>query len=282
MFSEKIRSWAKINLSINVIKKLPNDYHNIESLITFVDIFDEIQINSINKGNHKVYFSGKFSKGIGKKNTVLYLLQLLEKKKILKNKKFEIKIKKNIPQKSGLGGGSMNAASVLKYFMKKKIVNISSKIAKNLCYKIGSDVILGLEKKNSVLLKNGELVRLNKKLNFHVLIAMPNFGCPTKKIYSKVKKFSKPLYFKTNKQLFNVSNLIKSNNDLENVVFRKYTKVKNLRDFLSFLPNVFFVRMTGSGSAIVAYFKSKNSAKKAAKIFKKKYRSYWYILSKTI
>ena len=282
MFSEKIRSWAKINLSINVIKKLPNDYHNIESLITFVDIFDEIKINSINKGNHKVYFSGKFSKGIGKKNTVLYLLQLLEKKKILKNKKFEIKIKKNIPQKSGLGGGSMNAASVLKYFMKKKIVNISSKIAKNLCYKIGSDVILGLEKKNSVLLKNGELVRLNKKLNFHVLIAMPNFGCPTKKIYSKVKKFSKPLYFKTNKQLFNVSNLIKSNNDLENVVFRKYTKVKNLRDFLSFLPNVFFVRMTGSGSAIVAYFKSKNSAKKAAKIFKKKYRSYWYILSKTI
>jgi len=277
----KLKSWAKINLSLNVIKRLSNNYHSIESLITFVQIFDEIKIKTINKKEHKISFSGKFSKGIGKRNTVYKLLKLLEKKKII-NKKFEINIKKNIPQKSGMGGGSMNAASILSYFMKKRILNISNKKAKDLAYKVGSDVVLGLEKKNSILFKNKKIGRLNKKIYFHVLIVMANEGCSTKYIFSKVKKYSKPLYFNINNRFFETNYLVQSNNDLENVVFKKYSKIKNLKYFLSSLPNIVFTRMTGSGSAIVAYFKSKKAANNAARIFRRKYKNYWYIVSKTI
>ncbi len=279
---KKLKSWAKVNLSINVLKRLKNNYHSIESLITFINIYDEIKIKKINKKNNNVSFSGKFSNGINKKNTITTLLNLLKKKNLISKEKFEIKVKKNIPQKSGLGGGSMNAASILKYFIKENILNITKKKAEQLSYKVGSDVILGLERKNTILFKNGKIGRLKKKLNYHILIAMPNFGCSSKKIYKKFNGFSKSLYFKTNKQLFKLRNLIKSKNDLENVVFKKYLKVKSLKDFLSNLPEVLFVRMTGSGSAIVAYFRTKNSAEKAVKIFKKKYRSYWCISSKTI
>ena len=277
----KLKSWAKINLSLNLIKRLSNNYHSIESLITFVQIFDEIKIKILNKKEHKISFSGKFSKGIGKRNTVYKLLKLLEKKKII-NKKFEINIKKNIPQKSGMGGGSMNAASILSYFMKKRILNISNKKAKDLAYKVGSDVVLGLEKKNSILFKNKKIGRLNKKIDFHVLIVMANEGCSTKYIFSKVKKYSKPLYFNINKRFFETNYLVQSNNDLENVVFKKYSKIKNLKYFLSNLPNIVFTRMTGSGSAIVAYFKSKKAVNNAARIFRRKYKNYWYIVSKTI
>ena len=277
----KLKSWAKINLSLNLIKRLSNNYHSIESLITFVQIFDEIKIKTLNKKEHKISFSGKFSKGIGKRNTVYKLLKLLEKKKII-NKKFEINIKKNIPQKSGMGGGSMNAASILSYFMKKRILNISNKKAKDLAYKVGSDVVLGLEKKNSILFKNKKIGRLNKKIYFHVLIVMANEGCSTKYIFSKVKKYSKPLYFNINKRFFETNYLVQSNNDLENVVFKKYSKIKNLKYFLSNLPNIVFTRMTGSGSALVAYFKSKKAANNAARIFRRKYKNYWYIVSKTI
>ena len=277
----KLKSWAKINLSLNLIKRLSNNYHSIESLITFVQIFDEIKIKTLNKKEHKISFSGKFSKGIGKRNTVYKLLKLLEKKKII-NKKFEINIKKNIPQKSGMGGGSMNAASILSYFMKKRILNISNKKAKDLAYKVGSDVVLGLEKKNSILFKNKKIGRLNKKIDFHVLIVMANEGCSTKYIFSKVKKYSKPLYFNINKRFFETNYLVQSNNDLENVVFKKYSKIKNLKYFLSNLPNIVFTRMTGSGSAIVAYFKSKKAVNNAARIFRRKYKNYWYIVSKTI
>ena len=277
----KLKSWAKINLSLNLIKRLSNNYHSIESLITFVQIFDEIKIKTLNKKEHKISFSGKFSKGIGKRNTVYKLLKLLEKKKII-NKKFEINIKKNIPQKSGMGGGSMNAASILSYFMKKRILNISNKKAKDLAYKVGSDVVLGLEKKNSILFKNKKIGRLNNKIDFHVLIVMANEGCSTKYIFSKVKKYSKPLYFNINKRFFETNYLVQSNNDLEDVVFKKYSKIKNLKYFLSSLPNIVFTRMTGSGSAIVAYFKSKKAANNAARIFRRKYKNYWYIVSKTI
>ena len=150
MSFKKLKSWAKINLSLKVIKRLPNKYHKIESLITFVQFSDEIKIKNIDETKHKISFLGKFSKGIGKKNTVIKLLNLLDEKKLIKNKKFEINVTKNIPQKSGMGGGSMNAASILKYLMEKKIVNISSKKAKELANKIGADVFLGLQKKNSI------------------------------------------------------------------------------------------------------------------------------------
>jgi len=282
MSFEKLKSWAKINLSLHVIKRLPNNYHKIESLITFTQLSDEIKIKKIGEKKHKISFLGKFSKGISKKNTVIKLLNLLEEKKLIKDKKFEIKVRKNIPQRSGMGGGSMNAACILKYLMKKKIVNISTKKAKELAYKVGSDVSLGLEKKNSILLKSGKIIRLKNKVNFHVLIVMPKFGCSTKNIFSRVKKFSKPLYFNGNNSFFRTNNLMQSNNDFESIVFKKYPKIKNLKHFLSNLPNAVFVRMTGTGSAVVAYFKSKKTAKNAAKIFQSKYKSYWYIISKTI
>ena len=176
----------------------------------------------------------------------------------------------------------MNAACILRYLIKKKIVNISAKKVKEIAHEVSADVVLGLEKKNSILLKNGKTVRLNNKLNFYVLIAMPKFGCSTKNIFSRVMKFSKPLYFKRNKAFFKINNLVQSKNDLENIVFKKYSKIKNLKNFLSSLPNSAFARMTGSGSAVVAYFKSKKTANNAAKIFKSNYKSYWYIVSKTI
>ena len=278
----KIKSWAKINLTINVIKRFPNKYHSIESLITFVKVFDLIKIRKWDEKHHKISFSGKFSKGISKNNTVYKLLNLLEKRKIIKNTKFKIDIEKNIPQKSGMGGGSMNAASIMSHLMKKGIIKISNKKARELAYKVGYDVVLGLEKKNSILFKNKKIGRLNKKINLYVLIAKPNHGCDAKYIFSRVKKYSKSLYYKINKHYFDTNYLTKSNNDLENIVMRKYSKIKKIKYFLSGQKNVIFTRMTGTGSAVVAYFKTKKSANNAAKVFKSKYKNYWYIVSKTI
>ena len=101
-------------------------------------------------------------------------------------------------------------------------------------------------------------------------------------LIKKIFQFSKPMYFKVNKSFFKTNNLVNSNNDLENIVFKKYPKIKNLKHFLASLPNAVFTRMTGTGSAVVAYFKSKKATKNAAKIFNSKYKGYWYIVSKTI
>ena len=278
----KIKSYAKVNLSLNIVGKLRSKKHKIESLVTFVNLYDLIYLRPISLNRHKVYFRGKFAKGIDSKNTISKLLQILDKNNLLNNQKFEIKIKKNIPQQSGMGGGSMNAARLINYFYNKKIIKLNKKRLINLANLIGSDVMLGINPKNTILSSNGKLAKLKKKLNFYVLIVKPNFGCSTKIIYSKLVNYSKAKYNKPKKSLLSTNSIINSTNELENVVIKKYPKLKNLKLFLSKLPNIIFERMTGSGSSVVAYFYSKKAADIGAKKFRKKYKNYWYITSKTI
>ena len=121
-----IKSHAKVNLALNITGK-KTKLHKIESLVSFIDLHDLINLKQINKKNHKVIFKGKFSKNISKINTVTTLLQLLDKKNLLNNQKFEIKIIKNIPQEAGMGGGSMNAASLINLFIKQKMLKIKKR-----------------------------------------------------------------------------------------------------------------------------------------------------------
>ena len=282
MSISKINSYAKFNLSLGVLVKLKNKLHRIESLVSFIDLHDEISIQKINKKKHKVFFYGRFSKNIPNKNTISKLLELLDRQNFLKNKKYLIKIKKNIPLKSGMGGGSMNASSVLRYFVNKNKLLLNTSQISQIANKIGSDVMLGIEKKNSILQGNRKLFRSNKKIGLYTIIIKPNFGCSTEKIYKNIKSFSKPALNKNKNKLFSVSNIISLKNDLEKVAFKKYPFLANIKQNMLNLPKVKFVRMTGSGSSLLAYFNSKKASLNAAKLLKKKYKNYWCILSKTI
>lgn len=277
----KIKSYAKINLALNIIGK-NQSLHKIESIIAFVDLHDLILIRKIKSKTHKILFTGKFSDKIGKINTVSKLIQILEKKNILKDNKFEIIINKRIPSKAGLGGGSMNAANILKYFLKRKIVKISKKKIIQIIKAIGSDVILGLNSTHSVLTPKNEIKNFKNSKLIHLLIIKPNFGCSTKEIYSKVKKFDNPQFNKPNKKMFTLNYLKKMKNSLEPIVLSKYSKLNSIKVFLENLSGPIFVRMTGSGSALVAYFQSKKKRDDAKKQFRKKYRNYWCVAAKTI
>ena len=118
MIYKKIKSHAKINLALHVTGK-SSSLHQIETVVSFIDLHDEIFIKAIKSKNHRILFYGKFSRDIKSSNTVSKLLHILDRRKLLNDKKFSIKINKKIPNKSGLGGGSMNAAAILKFFMKK-------------------------------------------------------------------------------------------------------------------------------------------------------------------
>ena len=276
----KIKSNAKINLALNVVGKSKR-LHKIESLIAFIDLHDVILLKKIYLNKHQIIFNGKFSKNINSNNTISRLLKILEKKKLLKQK-FYIKITKNIPQKSGLGGGSMNAARVLKYLIEKKIIKVNKKQISEITEYVGSDVILGLKPLNSVLTSNNKIKTFRNSKKLFTLIIKPNFGCSTKYIYSLVKKFDRAKLNVPTKKMFNINFLKKSNNSLEEIVFNRYSTLRKVRDYLINLQNPIFVRMTGSGSALVSYYYSKKQCDKAQKQFNKDYKKYWCISSKTI
>ena len=256
MIYEKIRSNAKINLVLNITGK-DTTLHKIESIIAFIDLHDVILIKRIKSKKHSILFNGKFSKNIKEDNTVLKLLNLLEEKKLLENKKFQIKIK-------------------------KKIIIINKHQLNEVCSSIGSDVILGLNPANSILTSKNVIKRFKNCKKFYTLVVKPNFGCSTKNIYSLVRKFTKPKLNRPNKRMFNYDFLKKMDNSLEPIAFSKYTKLRTIKFFLENLTKPELVRMTGSGSAVVAYFHSKESCDSAKKQFNQKYNNYWCISSKTV
>ncbi|MDB4160544.1 4-(cytidine 5'-diphospho)-2-C-methyl-D-erythritol kinase [Candidatus Pelagibacter sp.] len=281
MNSFKIKSYAKINLALNVTEK-KSKLHNIESLISFIDLHDLITLKESKTKQHKIDFFGKFSKNISKINTISKLLKILDNKKLLNYKKFEIKVIKNIPQKAGMGGGSMNAASLLNFFIEKKIIKLKKNELKKISNEIGSDVILGINPSSTILLSNGDIKKYKNKIKFHILVTKPNFGCSTKYIYSKVNSFSKPQFNPPKQKLFEAKYLKNLDNDLEKVALNKYPELKIIKSYLSNLPNALFARMSGSGSSIVAYFHSKKACKKAYSQYKRKFAMHWCIESKTI
>ena len=115
-----------------------------------------------------------------------------------------------------------------------------------------------------------------------MIIVKPDFGCSTKTIYSQVKNFSKPKFNNTPKDIFDYQFLKKMKNDLEPLALKKYPKLRILKKFLEKIPRIEFVRMTGSGSAIIVYFKSFKKSKEAEKKVKKEFKNYWCVTSKTI
>ena len=281
MAYDKIKSHAKINLALNITGK-KSSLHKIETIVSFVSLHDDILIKRIRSNKNNISFNGKFSQNIGKNNTVSQLLKLLEEKKLINNKKFKIKINKRIPYKAGLGGGSMNAANILRYFFEKKIIKISKKELTKISKQIGSDVILGLSSTSSILTSSNKIKNFKKCKKIYTLIVKPNFGCSTKDVYSKVRKFDKPKLNQPNKDMFNFNYLKKMSNSLEPIVLSKYSKLRIIKLYLENLSKTVFVRMTGSGSALVAYYKSKERCENAKKQFNKKYKNYWCIASKTI
>ena len=287
MKSFKIKSYCKINLSLKIIEKLKNGYHNISSLITFCNLHDLIFISKLKSSQDKIYFYGKFKGGINKRsNTITEVLRLLRNEKLLKNQSFKIKIKKNIPHGSGLGGGSSNAASLLLFLNKKMKIKLSMNKMINLAKKIGSDVPVSLERKNTLLIgKNDQITRYKKKFKFDLLVVYPNLICSTKKIYKKNKKksFNKKQFSATNKTKEQVINyLCNESNDLQDTVTKIYPDVAKIINFIKLQKGCYFSRITGSGSACIGIFSSRQHANFAQKMIKTKYPKYWSAVSKTI
>ena len=175
----------------------------------------------------------------------------------------------------------MNAAFLLEYFLKKKIIQLSKKEIFNICNQIGSDVFLGLDRKNSILLNKKKIKKYNVKMAFFALLVKPKIGCSSKEIYRRIKYFSKNR-LKVSSKIFKIQFLKYAKNDLEAPAFKLYPILGKLKIFLSNINQVKFVRMTGSGSTIVAYFSNKKSAINGLKIIKKKFKNHWSIVSKTI
>ena len=275
-----LKSFSKINLSLNINSKLKNGLHDIQSYYCLINLFDKIKIRKIDKKKDKVVFFGPFVKHIKKSNnSITNLLKLLRKLELISGY-YSVNVIKNIPVFSGLGGGTSNAASVLKFLLKGKV---SKKILEKVEKLIGSDLRLFFHKQG--FLQNLRTIKTIKKQKLFFLLSRPNIICSTKKIYSKVKKYSKKKKFnfqKMNNKKGFINYISKQNNELQSIVEEEYPSIKILLKDINTEKGCHFSRMSGSGSVCYGLFNNESNAKKALNKIKTKHPKFWFSIAKTV
>ena len=278
-----IKSYSKINLFLKVLKKNNKGLHIIQSSVMLLDLHDKISLKKINKNKDNIEFTGQFKKKINKKtNTISKSLFLLRKHNLIdKKKRYKITIKKNIPVFAGLGGGTSNAVFLIKHFLNNKISNRLMGIFEE---EIGSDFRLFFF--NHSFQKNlKQILKFKKKYFFYFVLVYPNINSSTKKVYSKVKKFSLPLKNDLSKidTKGKYINFIKNEkNDLQKIVEIKHEKIKKILDLIKIQKKCLISRMTGSGSVCFGVFFNKKSAKQGLIKIQKKLPNCWCVLTKSI
>ena len=248
-----------------------------------LDLHDEISVKKTQKKKDEIVFTGRFKKNIkSKSNTISSALLMLRSQKLVAhNKRFKIIVNKRIPVFGGLGGGTGNAASIIKYFLKKKI---SLRLLKIFEKKIGSDLRLFFFN-HSFQESLKKIKKFKIKYKFYFLLLYPSIKSSTKEVYSKVKKYNLPLKIDplkiTSKDKYNKF-LINEVNDLQKIVEKKHKRIKSILNLIGMQKNCLFSRMTGSGSVCFGIFQNRQSASLAVKVLKKKFPNYWCVLTKSI
>ena len=113
-----LSSYSKINLSLTINSKRKNNMHDIQSFFCLIDLKDKIKLSKIKGKKDKIFFKGPFSKVVNKSNnTIVKLFKFLRSSMLIKGH-YSVTITKNIPVFAGLGGGTSNAAYLVKYFLR--------------------------------------------------------------------------------------------------------------------------------------------------------------------
>ena len=275
-----LSSYAKINLSLRINSKRKDSLHEIQSYFCLINLTDKIKLKKIKEKKDKIFFKGPFSKLVNKKkNSIINLFKFLRKLKLISNY-YSVTINKNIPVFGGLGGGTGNAASILKVLLKGKVSKSLLDKAETI---IGTDLRLFFYKQG-FLSNLKTITHFQKKKLFFILIK-PNIRCSTREIYSKVRKYSKKrllVHNKINTKNKFISVLSQENNDLQSIVEKKYPLIKKLLIAIRNEKGCCFSRMTGSGSVCYGLFKDQITAKKALNKLKIKFPKFWFSFAKTV
>ena len=248
---------AKINLSLRVLGRRGDGFHEIETLITPISLCDEIKIDR-RPGKQEIAFRcDDPSVPKGEDNIVVRAASaFFEETKITGG--VSIALKKKIPHGAGLGGGSSDAASTLLALNELFATNLPRLALAKMAEMIGSDVPFFIFQSAAVCKGRGELVkptRLREQLS--ILLLKPELGVPTPWAYSRWRDSREIPGVSYNAQQFNQQSFV---NDLERPVFEKFVFLAQLKMWLLKQPEVGAALMSGSGSTVFAVLRDRAAA----------------------
>lgn len=240
---------AKINLSLKILSRRPDGFHDIETFIAPISLCDELKIDK-NKAAEGVEFccDDQFVP-TGDENLVVRAAKAFFAAAKLKAS-VSIELKKKIPHGAGLGGGSSDAASTLLALNKLFETNLPREALAKLGETIGSDVPFFIFESAAMCRGRGELVAPEKlKEKMSLLLLKPEFGVATAWAYQRWQDSREIPGISYALQEFNGHRLA---NDLERPVFEKFAFLAQMKTWLRNQPEVGVALMSGSGSTVFA------------------------------
>ena len=264
-----LKSYAKINICLDVTNKRPDGYHELDMIMLPLEMHDSILFNELTNAQDHFVTIDDYSVGSLKYNLATSAIEKLQKVYKFDNK-FRITIHKVIPMKAGLGGGSSNAATVMgavnSYLNLKVSPNELAKLSKDL----GADIPFFVYNKPARCTGIGEKMEfITVKNNYYVLICKPEQGCVTKSVYElsdtmELKHGNVELVKKALEE--GDDELLASSifNSLEEPAMTLVPEIKVIKDKM-IEEGLKIVLMSGSGSAVFALSTDKRKLKSVAK-----------------
>jgi 4-diphosphocytidyl-2-C-methyl-D-erythritol kinase len=245
-------SYAKINLGLNILERLPNGYHTIETGFCFIEWNDRFEVRT--SSNMRLELSEP-TIPIDDSNLIIKAIKLLQKEAGLRDK-YKIYVHKRIPAGAGLGGGSSNAATTLRMLNKISNLDLSIDDLATLGKKLGADVPFFIHGKAGIGSGLGDKIEfLDIQPDAYIITVFPDVFSSTPEAYQSCIPNSQPDFSLRNllvEQEIEEWNYLLQN-DLEPAVIPRHELVGNLKDqFYDY--GATFASMSGSGSSVFGIF----------------------------
>ena len=274
MKSLHIRSFAKINISLNITKKREDGFHELDSVMLPISLHDSLVISKLYANDNFVTVDD-FSIGTFSYNLATFAIEKL-KNVYHFDDKFRILIHKVIPIQAGLGGGSSNAAFTMKAVNTMLKLGATDEELIDLGKTLGCDIPFFIKCKPARVQGVGEILSpISIKNNYYVLLVKPEAGCSTKEVYA----ISDTMDLKT----ANIDNVVKAlaegddelladsiSNALQEPAIKLVPSIQKIIDDLK-EKGLKIVQVTGSGSAVFALSTDKKLLKSIFKKIEDKY-----------
>jgi 4-diphosphocytidyl-2-C-methyl-D-erythritol kinase len=250
---------AKINIGLNITERRPDGYHNIESVFYPINLQDAVEIKTIEgeepQGGYKLKVSGTILDGTPDDNLVVKAYKLLRKDFNFPAQK--IHLYKHIPVGAGLGGGSSDAAAIIKMLNEKFALGLTSEQMQNYAVQIGADCPFFIN--NTPVFATG-IGNIFTPIEFSlhgktIILVKPDIFVSTRDAYALVKPSPAaiPLTEAIKQPISEWKQII--TNDFEKSVFAKYPEIAAIKDKLYDMGAI-YASMSGSGSAVYGIFDS--------------------------
>lgn len=279
------KSYAKINLSLNIVNKREDGYHELDSIMVPIELHDSLIINQLNNAVDNFVTVDDFSNGLIHYNLASSAINAMKEKYGFKNH-FRIYIHKVIPMQAGLGGGSSNAAFTMKNVNSMLKLNATDEELIELATPLGADIPFFIKCQPARCKGIGEkMTPIEIKNNYYVLLVKPSVGVSTKECFKIADKSNFPQV-----NIDNVVEALKNGDDdmlaenmgntLQEAASSLVPEIKEIIDYLKG-KGLKLVLMSGSGSCCFALSTDKTILKKVFNEIDKEGR--WFVeLTKVI